>query len=278
MNIDYYDNPQSHGEYQYVTLEEVINNYMMSRGDDDYTNNEPRYKILYQAKRGVRELYYDVVREIKAIELELSPTLNVIVPPDFVNAVRISWVDDSGQLHPMSVDRTMVIADKYLQDHEYELLFDDEGEVLKADEGIPKIGGGVRRYSVCSTPFTPNIDRSKFNKNSTFNIDKAAGIIQFSSDARSKRIVLEYISDGLYTGNMSRGERQIRIHKFAESALVDYIYYGLVKNRRNVPMNEKIRARKEFYNNRRIAKRRVNSLNYQDLIQVFKGSTKWIKN
>ena len=56
---------------------------MMSRDSDDYTSNVPRYKVLYQAKRALRELYFDVARDIKAIELDLSPTLNVVLPPDF---------------------------------------------------------------------------------------------------------------------------------------------------------------------------------------------------
>ena len=79
---DYYEgDPYRHGEYQYVTLEDVINNFIMGRDEDDYTSSTPRYKVLYQARRGMRELYYDVVREIRAIELELSPNLNITLPP-----------------------------------------------------------------------------------------------------------------------------------------------------------------------------------------------------
>src|SRR5690606_22292987 len=100
-------------------------------------------------------------------------------------------------------------------------------------------------------------------------------VIQFGSEVFGKHIVLEYISDGIYTGCEGRPEVDIRIHKFAETAIMDFIYYELIKNRRNVPANEKARARKEFFNSRRIAKRRINTINYSELIQMFKGQSKW---
>lgn len=292
MNIpsaDYYANEELWGDYQYITMEDVINNYMMARDADDFTSLTPRFKVLYQARRGLRELYYDVLREIRAIELDLSPTLNVILPPDFVNYVRISWVDDQGQLHPMAVDNNMPIAQEYLQDNEYNLLFDGDGCVLQGSDGLaplpdpnnPSIASegynsNCSTYTICNN-FQPNRDMSNHFPNGRYRIDKSNGIIQFGSDAVDKSIVLEYISDGLYTGCEGQPEAQIRVHKFAESALLDFIYYQLVKNRRTVPANEKMRARKEFYNSRRIAKRRINTIRKSEVLQAFKGQSKWIK-
>jgi len=287
-SFDYYNDPTQHGNYQYVTLNDLINDYMMSRDADDFTSTVPRYKVLYQAKRGLRELYYDVLREVRAIELDLSPMLTVVLPPDFVNYVRISWVGEDGQLHPMAMDNRMSIAQVYLQDNNYNLLFDDEGCVLQ-DDGLPAgaspvddsdstIGSNCSCYSVCYDGFLPNKDNSTVFTNGKFRLDPSAGLIQFGSDAKGKSIVLEYISDGLFTGCEGQPEAQIRVHKFAESALLDFIFYQLVKNRRNVPANEKHRARKEYYNSRRIAKRRINTLRFSDIKQVFKGDSKWIKN
>ena len=92
-----------------------------------------------------------------------------------------------------------------------------------------------------------------------------------------RNIVLEYISDGLFTGCEGRPEEDIRIHKFAEAAILDYIFYELLKNRRNVPQNEKARSRKEYFNSRKNAKQRINSLRKDELLQVFKGASRWIK-
>lgn len=285
---DYYNDSDRYGEYQYVTLKEVIDNFMMSRDSDDYHGTTPRFKVLFQAMRGIREFYYDILREVNSIELELSPTLSVVLPPDYINYVRISWVDGNGQLHPMAMDNSMSIAREYLQDNDYNYLFDNEGCVLQGNSGYrtdqvnttgaSNTGSGHGcTAATCTCSFTPNSDLSKSFPNGKYKIDKSRGVIQFGSDAFGKNIVLEYISDGLYTGCEGRPEDEIRVHKFAEGALMDFMYYELIKNRRKVPANEKHRARKEYYNSRRIAKLRINAIKVADLLQVFKGSSKWIK-
>lgn len=282
----YYADSTQFGNYQYVTLDALINDYMMSRDSDDYTSTIPRYKVLYQAKRGLRELYYDILREVRAIELDLSPTLNVILPPDFVNYVRISWVGEDGQLHPMAMDNRMSIAQVYLQDSNYNILFDSQGCPLKdnsshqasTNDSDESTDPANLSYSVCYDGFVPNKDNSSVFSNGKFTLKQSEGLIQFGSDAQGKSIVLEYISDGLYTSECEGGdESNIKVHKFAESTLLDYMYYQLIKNRRNVSANEKQRARKEYYNSRRITKRRINSLRVSDIMQVFKGDSKWIK-
>ena len=53
--IEYYEDESKWGNYQYTTIEDVINDYSMSRGSDDYTADTPRHQILYQAMKGLRE-------------------------------------------------------------------------------------------------------------------------------------------------------------------------------------------------------------------------------
>ena len=282
----YYDDETRWGEYQYITLEDVINNYLMSGDPDDYTSMVPRYRILYQARRGLREFYYDVLREIRAVRLELSPSLMVTLPPDYINYVRISWVDDKGILHPMAKNENISMAESYLQDNNYNLLFDNEGCVLQ-DDGSPALASTVvnsgtegyyNQYEFCNTEFQPNKNMTNVYSNGSYKIDKNRGVISFDSSAFGREIVLEYISDGLFTGCEGQPETDIRVHKFAEMALLDFIYFELIKRRRNVPYNEKDRARKEFYNSKRRTKRRISTIRADELRQAFKGSSKWIKS
>jgi hypothetical protein len=284
-SIDYYNDSSQWGSYQYITLDEIINNFAMSRDVDDFTSNTPRHKILYQAMRGLREFYYDILQEVRAIELELSPALTITLPPDFVSLVRISWKDEYGQLHPMASDKRMSIASEYLQANDYSLLFDNAGNVLEGytkptatNTVIDPDGDQLNNYVFCNGGFAPNADMSNVYPNGKYILNKSKGVISFGSGVEGKDIVLEYISDGLYTGGTEgTTEDGIRVNKFAESAIIDFIYYQLTKNRRHVPYNEKMRARKEYHNSRRIAKTRINSLKKDDLLQVFKGASKWIK-
>lgn len=283
----YYDpsNSSNWGNFQYVTLEQLVNDYMMSREDDDFTSMTPRFRVLYQAMRSFRELYYDVAQEIKGIKLTLSPSLQITLPPDYVQYVRISWVDDYGRLHVMAEDRKMDIAQDYLQDSEYNLTFDDDGCVLIGSGlPLPLSNPSADSDSGCYTMdfydnggYQPNRDMSRVFVNGKYRIDKNAGIIQFASDTEGKEVVLEYISDGLFTGCEGRPENEIRIHKFAESAVRDFIYYELIKNRKNVPSFEKARARKEFGNSRRVAKMKIQPLRKEEILQVMRGESKVIK-
>ncbi len=284
----YYEDSTRWGEYQYVLLSQIIDDLMANMADDSYISSAPRHRVLYHAKRGIRDLYFDVMNEIKAIELDLSPTMKVVLPTDFVNYVRISFVDDQGVLHPMAEDRSMSIANAYLQDNNFELLYDNNGNVLtgtgkRNSQDLPSVDDAnyVRGYLFNNSyvsSFTPNVDRSRIFPNGRFRFDRQNGVIEFGSEVNGASIVLEYISDGLYSNGDDQTEAGIKVHKFAEETLRTYTYWSMIKTSRNAPANEKARAKDDYNNNRRLSKRRINTLRMEDLKQVMKGDSVWIKN
>ena len=98
--FDYYTEESNHGSYQYVSLEDVVNNFMlMYQGNHSLVNNENRYKILFHAKRGIQELNYDAFKEIKILQLDVTDQIRFVLPSDFVNWVRVSMYDN-GVLYP----------------------------------------------------------------------------------------------------------------------------------------------------------------------------------
>ena len=164
MATNYYDSSDNYGRNQYVTLETLVNNYMMSRVDSDPTATAERYQIEFFARRALQELYFDVMKEIRAVEITVTPRMNLVVPEDFVSLVRLSVVTDNGHLIPIAEDRSMTIADVYLQDN--------DGEILLDNDGYPMVGAD--RENIYETPenlesteislytfaqsFSPNID------------------------------------------------------------------------------------------------------------------------
>lgn len=286
-NLDnYYEDPSQFGEYQYSSLEDVVNSFMFEQDDDSYVAFSDRNRVALFGKKGVRELYFDVVNEIISLELDLSPSLTIALPHDYVNYVRISWVDQTGKLHPLAVDDSYNLAQSYLQDNDYNFLYDIDGDILKGThvQNTPETskilgsesdsmfhgGGGFTKFETHNF----NTDRSKIYKNGSFRVDKTDGVIQFSSVVTGKTIVLEYLSDGLY----QRKDSEIKIHKFAEEALYAYIYFNLIKRKRTVPEREKARAEREWFNMRRLAKKRISPITLDNLRQVLRGSSKWIKD
>lgn len=80
-------------------------------------------------------------------------------------------------------------------------------------------------------------------------------------------MVLEYLTDNYLDASPL-------IHTYAEEALRAYIYYRLIERKASVPMGEKQRARKEYYNELRKAKARLSSFTKEDALQVIRKNFK----
>jgi len=297
---DYYEddaNQGLHGSYQYTTLTNIINNFLlMYVGDDKTINNITKDIVLFHAKRGLQEFNYDVLKRIKAIEIDLSDTLTLILPEDYINYVRISWIDEAGNFHPLLKNEDTRIAQSYLQDSEFNLLFDEEGNVLQSNKNsydetnLPQNTSrrdNFRHFTFCADGhdyglgYYPEeyagrrfgLDTAKANYNGWFTIDKPNGVIKFSSNLQNRTLVIEYVSDGLEYSSPD----DIRVHKFAEQALYRYIAWMILDTKINMQEYVVRRARKEYDVERRRAKLRLNGISFDDIAQVMRGKDKRLK-
>ena len=119
------------GSYQYVSLYEIVNNFLlMYSGNHSLINNEERYKIIFHAKRAIQELNYDAFKEIKVLQLTVCDQLRFVLPSDYVNWVRISLYKD-GVIRPMTENIQVQSAKAYLQDNNCKILFDQDGNALE---------------------------------------------------------------------------------------------------------------------------------------------------
>jgi hypothetical protein len=122
------------GSYQYVSLQDIVNNFMlMYNGNHSLVNNEERYKILFHAKRAIQELNYDAMKEIKILELSVCDNLRFVLPPDYVNWVRISLYKD-GILRPLTENIQTNWSSAYLQDNDCRILFDENNNILRPQD------------------------------------------------------------------------------------------------------------------------------------------------
>lgn len=275
-NPDYYDNEELWGGYQFLTLDKIVNDFIYSLDDDDYISNVKRDKVVFHSKRAIRELFTGAMRQIRAVQLTIGDKLTIQVPQDYINYVRISWVDEEGLLHPLALNNNISMAKRYLQDHKANILLDSDGYEL-FDDNLVRGSGTYTKYTVCCNPFQPNRDYSENYSNGSYNVDTSAGVIRFSSDVESKEIVLEYISDGLFMETDRQSEKDIKIHKFADTTIRSYVYYELIKFKRNVPAYAIKSARDEYFNDLRLLKRKINTIRMSELLQAFKSANKWIK-
>lgn len=251
---EYYENNGNNpedlnwGSYQYVSLADVVTNFLlMYSGNHSLVNNEERYKILFHAKRAVQELNYDAFKEIKVLELNVPNTLRYILPSDYVNWVRIS-VYENGVLRPLSENIQTLSSGAYLQDNLSNILFDQDGNALSPQNSAidyDRITGTKKSiylnkgnqfdnqagYNVdgfwyfdyaIGTRYGLNTETA--NANPTFNVDKKAGVINFDSGMSERLCILEYVSDGMESGDNSL----ITINKLFEAYIYAYIKYEVL--------------------------------------------------
>ena len=276
--IDYYDNEGDWGSYQYVTLSQLVNNFMLEQiGDDRLLSNVKRYNVIQHFKRGIQEFNYDTLKEVKVVELELNDALLLTMPHDYVSYVRVSVLGPDGLLRPLSKDTRTLIGTAYLQDHEYNILFDEDGYPLEANETetFKKYSVNSAQASECVGDVTgPNYGLNpNLNSNGYFNIDRRRGVMSFSSNIGGNIIVLEYISDGLEYNN---GD-DIMIHKFAEQALYSYVRYAILNNKYGVQEYIVNRAKKDYYRDLQNTRVRMLDLSGPELLILLNGRKKWLK-
>jgi hypothetical protein len=281
----YYEDPANHGTYIYETLEMMVNNFMQNyTGNGTLLGPTRRYNVLFWMKKGIQLFSMDALREVKAVELELGDALDIIMPPDYLNYVRVSWLNQqTGNLMPMSQNYALPLATAYLQDNKANVLFDSGGYPLEGDSGtnilndnpgllkqVPNlhccygygIGGYYQHFRVDTS----------VNLNGTFVENKKQGRIHLDSSVASKIIVLEYISDGLEYFS----ESDISVNKMAEYALYNWVNWNLLNNKNGVPDYEKRRAKKDYDTAYRNAKVRLMNLKIAEVSQWIKKRNTYI--
>lgn len=289
---DFYGDSTLQGNYQYVTIKDIVNNFQLTKvGDANHIQFINRDVIIYHAKRGLQELNYDVLTEIKGIEIDMNPdTLTMILPEDYVKYVRVSWIDINGEFHPMVSNKDTIIADAYLQDNTYAILFDGSGNVLKASQNSYDqtiVGTDLSGYTYYAGDYREGYDNyyegvakgrfgmqtDKANGNGWFTVDKRSGVMKFSSNVGSKTIVMEYISDGLEYSDIG----DIKVNKFAVDALMKYTEAEIVGDISGIAEYVVKRKKKDFHLAKLKAKSRLSGFTYEELLQVFRGKDKRIK-
>ena len=285
------------GSYQYVSLQDIVNNFMlMYNGNHSLVNNEERYKILFHAKRAIQELNYDAMKEIKILELSVCDNLRFVLPPDYVNWVRISLYKD-GILRPLTENIQTNWSSAYLQDNDCRILFDENNNILRPQDSTidyDRITGS--KQSIYLNENSPldgelgycydgmwyfdwaigaryGLNTETANANPTFKIDKRAGVINFSSGMADELCILEYVSDGMENGDNS----QISVNKLFEEYVYAYIQYAILDAKLGVQEYIVGRARKKKTALLRNAKIRMSNIHPGRLLMNLRGREKWIK-
>jgi len=289
----------NYGSYAYITLNDAIDNFMVGYvGDGKLVQTAKKSDILFFAKRGLQEFSYDTLKSIKSAELTIPVSLTLALPQDYVNYVKCSWVDQSGVLHPIYPTNNLTTSPYYTQIQDSKGIptqdnfgSDIEGTSITQERWHSNNRGNSLNSDLSGiSDFSLNwnqngewinyqnfgqlygIDPQYANMNGYFNLNEREGKMSFSSHLVNRLIVLEYISDGLAY------DADTRIPKMAEEALYAHILHAVISTRANQPEYVVQRLKKERSAKLRNAKIRLSNIKTEEITQVMRGKSKWIKH
>jgi len=289
----------NYGSYEYISINDVVNNYLVAYvGEGKLIPNVKRTDVIFHAKRGLQEFSYDTLKSIKSQELQVPANLSLVIPQDYVNIVRLSYIDELG------VKRIIYPANN-LTTAPYAALTQDS-------VGMPIQDANSNNVEVPPTTIERwnNADTRKITGNYSWNaayntdawlqgypmlwqqavgeryglnpsttqvngwylIDERQGTFNFSSNLVGRLIVLEYISDGLAT------DLETKVPKLAEDAMYAHINHSILASRINQPEYIVQRFKRERSAKLRNAKIRLSNIKLDQIVQVMRGKSKWIKN
>jgi hypothetical protein len=277
--------------YQFINIETIINNFMVVyTGEDKILSKVKRTDVQFHAMRALQELSYDTLKSVKSQEIEIPPSLTMMIPHDYVNYVKFTWSDSAGIEHIIYPASKTSNPKAIKQETNGEYSFDIDGDGFEDTDNLisPENSDTWNKYKA-GTPsenqddyqddiFWPAIggryglDPQYAQVNGSFFIDELKGLVHFSSNISGKTIILKYISDGLGT------DEEMIVHKFAEEAMYKWIMYAIISGRQNVQEYVVQRLRKERFAETRKAKLRLSNLKLEELSQVLKGKAKQIKH
>lgn len=278
---------ENYGDYQFVSIKDIINNFIISYvGQDKLITKLKRTDVAFHAQRGLQELSFDILPSSKYMEIEVGPTLNAVLPQDYVNYIKISRVDENG------IEKVLYPASKtgdplpILQDNNFQYLFDDQNrEIIKGNPSetskrFTASGNNNSNENVNNNDLLRlhhygrryGLDPQHAQANGLFYIDPIKGLIHFSSNVVNQVITLRYISDGLAT------DEESKVHKLAEEALYKYIAYAVISTRPTVPEYIVQRYKKELRAAKRNAKLRLSNIKLEEITQIMRGKSKQIKH
>ena len=285
---------QRHGNYRYISLDDIVNNFMVSYvGDDKIITTAKRLDVVFHAKRARQEFSYDISRVEKIQEIEVGSNLTVPFPQDYVNYVQISWIDGNGLervLYPAT--QTSRPSQAILQDDEAKYLYDNDDSLLTGSsvatdrfEGLETsdtIGrSNADDYFFSSSEHNDSVfgmgrrygaNPETTQANGVFVIDELNGQFGFSSNISGKILTIKYVSDGLGT------DAEMKIHKLAEDAIYKYVSHAIIASKANMPEYIVNRFKREKRATMRNAKIRLSNIKSIEMAQVMRGKSKQIKH
>jgi len=231
----------NYGSYEYISLHDVINNFIVAYvGKDKIIPDIKRTDVMFHAKR-----------------LTVPPSLSVVIPQDYVNYVKCSWVDDVGAKHIVYPTRvTSNPTELPIQDAAGIPTQDSLGDNTEANQSVTE-----QRWAEQNNTAYDGFDDYRYPE-AEFVFGQRYGLEPEEAQINGKFTINERL------GKMS----------FAEEAIYMHIAHAVLSVRSNIPEYVINRFKKDRRAALRNAKIRLSNIKIEEIAQVFRNKSKIIKH
>lgn len=257
-----------------ITVDQVVSNFIIMMEQDDYCSNVSDTVVRTLALRGIRELGFDVLKRVKSLRLPVDQNNSTVaLPDDFVDLCKIGYVGLDGLVYVFgenkNINYSMIYASPLAdsnQDGVYNRV-DDKGDVTPLSTLLSGEESFLFRNYLYENTYGALYGFGGGHYAGEYRMNLEQNRIEVYLVGQSDEVVIEYIADEARSYNPS-------VHTYAEPALNAYIYYHLVERKATVPMNEKMRARQEYYNEKRLANARMKSFSKEEALKTIRKNFK----
>lgn len=234
----------------FVPLESIVYMFldMSDRGEESYR------KAYNMAIAGYREMMMDVAGGIQTAVINVLANKTGKLPADYSNYTRVGVPNSgSGRIATFSYDNELSSFDYLGQDR----LTDDnvntyDGGSILNDQNLPR-DTYFLGYSFSS------LGTGSVNEIGSFKIEKKAGYILFDPNITYNQVIMEYMPD------VNCQLDDYLIDQNASQAILDFLIWRWNWLRKDISVSEKMIQRKEYYNQKRLARQRMRPITLADI-------------
>lgn len=246
-----------------IKLKEIIGQFLNS-------SDQSSHEFLRLWNMGVwgmkTEFNLDITGCFKTVILPINVNKTVDLPCDYISYSKIGLINDLGEV--TTFKRNDQLA-KINQNKDNRL----DGLPMVQNSLTPYLLSDLYQYHYFNyfdngSSYHLYGSQSGTVTNGTYTVDEDARIIYLGlNNTYQGEIVLEYLSDG-YSDNINDYEVDVQ----ASQAMISYLRWKNSEDNKKFGRNEVLSFRKEYYNEKRLAKMRINKFRLNELNDIVRRS------
>mgnify|MGYP005986783445 CR=1 FL=1 len=265
----------------YVTVQQIISDFLLSLDGSDYASGASDVAIRNFALRGIREMGFDLSKVVRSLKLSVNSNNNTVeLPEDYVDWTKVGVIGSDGLVYVLGENKNINYSQSYADgsgnavgtaaeaaDADSDGFLDRVDAKSGTASGVAGLGDYIFRNYTYGGVAGQLYGLGGGQYAGEFRVNLDQNRLELQTNVSHSDVVIEYVADEARSVNP-------RVHVYAEEALIAYIYYKLIERKSTVPAGEKMRARQEYYNERRKANSRMKSFSKEEALKTIRKNYK----